>query len=349
MSRVYFDFGGVQRDLEHLQDVREDDEDDGGVELDDDELAVEELLVAFVVDDGVHQRDDVEELADDVEVDGDVSGLVELELDDGQQRDDEVVDREEERGVPGFGHPLEEVLFVCVRQVLLDLDSIASLAPVEHDHFRAADALGLVPRHAQDGGEDVAALGLHELVFGDVVLDVLQDLVVLRQRRSLRWLAEGSEQRAHRVGHLLALVVDLCFLLDEVRVEDLVDLLEVEDLVPHAQLDESAEERLHLVLLLLVDQFVDVFGVDVFEVRVEDTSHHRDHDDARKDAEAEEEDQQERPLVNDAEQRVGVVVECGQDEQRVERLRESLVVEHVVHVALFRVYLVDVCREQRPP
>jgi hypothetical protein len=234
VSRDYLDFGGLERDLDDLEDVCEDDEGDGGVESDDDELAVEELLVAFVVDDGVHERDDVEELADDVEVDGDVAGLVELELDDRQQRDDEVVDREEERGVPGFGQPLQEVLLVDVRQVLLDLDGFAALAPVEHDQFRAADALGLVLRHAQDRREDVAALGLHQLVFRDVVLDVLEDRVVLRQRRSLGGLAEGGHQRAHRVGHLPPLVVDLALLLHEVGVEDFVDLLEVEDLVAHA-------------------------------------------------------------------------------------------------------------------
>ena len=350
LSRAYLDFGGVQRDLQHLEDVREDDEHDGGVELDDDELAVEVLLVAFVVDDGVHERDDVEELADDVEVDGDVSGLVELELDDRQQRDHEVVDREEERGVPGLRQPLEEVLLVRARQVLLDLERVPAPAPVQHDHFGAVDALGLVLRHAQDRREDVPALGLHELVLRDVVLDVVQDVVLLRQRGAFRRLAEGGQQRAHRVRHLLAaLVVDLFLLLQQVRVEDFVDLLEVEDFVSHAELDQAAEQRLHLVLLLFVDEFVDVLRVDVFEVRVEDTGHHRDHDDAREDAEAEEEDQQEGPLVDDAQQRVRVVVQRRQDEQRVERLRESLVVEHVVHVALFRVYLVDVCREQRPP
>jgi hypothetical protein len=117
----YLYLGRVQRDLQKLQDVGQHDEGDGGVQLDDDELSVEELLVALVVDDGVHESDHVEELADDVEVDGDIAGLVELQLDHRQERDDEVVDREEECRVPGLRELLEEAFLVHVCQVLLDL------------------------------------------------------------------------------------------------------------------------------------------------------------------------------------------------------------------------------------
>jgi hypothetical protein len=112
VNRVYLDFGRVYRYIRKLQKVREHNERQGSVQFEDDEFAVEEFLVGLVVDDGVHESHDIEELADNVAVRRHFVRLVVLQLDHRQQRDDEVDNGEEQRGVPGLGHTLQEALRV---------------------------------------------------------------------------------------------------------------------------------------------------------------------------------------------------------------------------------------------
>lgn len=173
LRKAYLHLGRRNRNVGELQDVRQHDQRERGVQLEEDQLPVEQLLVRLVVDDRIHESHDVQDLADQVAVRWQLLRLVVLQLDDRKQGDYEVVDGEEQSRVPRLHELLEEVLGVDHVQVLLHFQRDVFVSAVDHLHLVAVDGLCGAAGDVEEGLEDIDLLLLDlsvpELV--DQVLD----------------------------------------------------------------------------------------------------------------------------------------------------------------------------------